>query len=69
LFTAFFIGRKKMKLLRIKQVIEITTLSRSTIYRLIAKGEFPKGKNLSSRTVVWDELDIMNWINSADQDG
>jgi len=51
-----------MKLLRIKQVIEITTLSRSTIYRLIAKGEFPKGKNLSSRTVVWDELDIMNWI-------
>lgn len=51
-----------MKLLRIQQVAEMTTLSRSTIYRLIAKGEFPKGKNLSSRTVVWDESDVIDWI-------
>lgn len=54
-----------MKLLRIKQVIDMTTLSRSTIYRLIDKGEFPKGKNLSSRTVVWSESELILWIKSA----
>lgn len=53
-----------MKLLRIQQVVELTTLSRSTIYRLIAKGEFPKGKNISSRTVVWEESDVVDWINN-----
>ncbi len=58
-----------MKLLRIKQVVEMTTLSRSTIYRLIDKGEFPKGKNLSSRTVVWNESDIAGWINDACKSG
>ncbi len=54
-----------MKLLRMKQVVEMTTLSRSTIYRLIDKGEFPKGKNLSSRTVVWSEPELILWIKST----
>ena len=31
-----------MKLLRLKQVKELTTLSQATIYRLAAKGAFPK---------------------------
>lgn len=54
-----------MKMLRIKKVSEMTTLSKSTIYRLIAKGDFPPGKRLSSRTVVWFESEVIDWINNS----
>ena len=54
-----------MKMMRIQNVVEMTTLSKSTIYRLIAKGDFPQGKRLSSRTVVWLEAEIIDWINNS----
>ncbi|MFM5258278.1 AlpA family phage regulatory protein [Aeromonas veronii] len=30
-----------MKLIKLKEVTEMTTLSKATIYRLMSKGEFP----------------------------
>ena len=38
-------------LLTLKQVIERTTLSKATIYRLIKKGVFPEGKKLSKQAI------------------
>ncbi|MEJ1360596.1 MAG: AlpA family phage regulatory protein [Candidatus Sedimenticola sp. (ex Thyasira tokunagai)] len=43
------------KILNIKQVIEITGLSRATIYRQEAKGEFPKKMPISKGRVGWPE--------------
>lgn len=37
-------------------------LPRSTIYRLIKEGSFPKQIKLSERTSVWSESSISEWI-------
>ena len=53
-----------MKLLRIRQVIQITGLSRMTIYRLELAGKFPKRRQLSENSVAWLEADISQWNDS-----
>lgn len=53
-----------MKILTIKNVCEITSISRATIYRLISAGEFPAKVQLSPRRVGWREADIQNWLSS-----
>jgi prophage regulatory protein len=52
----------QQKLLRLKQVMESTGLSKSSIYARIAEGTFPKQIPLGPRLVVWLESDIQNWI-------
>lgn len=53
------------RILRLKEVIAITGLSRSTIYAEIAKGEFPKQVQLTgNRSVGWHENAIIQWIES-----
>jgi prophage regulatory protein len=42
-----------MKFLRVKQVMQVTGLSRMTIYRLELAGEFPKRRQLSKNSVAW----------------
>ncbi len=51
-----------MKLLRRKQVEQITGLSRSSIYAMIAEGRFPKQHRIGQRAVAWLESDINDWI-------
>lgn len=52
------------RILRRTQVEEKTGLARSTIYKRMAAGNFPKQINLgSARAVGWLESDIDNWID------
>lgn len=53
-----------MRLLRIRQVMEATGLSRMTIYRLEIAGEFPKRRRLSKNSVAWLDTDIAQWAES-----
>jgi Predicted transcriptional regulator len=55
------------KHLRRPTVEEITGLSRSTIYRLMSSGEFPKPVKLSGRAVAWPESSIMKWLETRPQ--
>ena len=48
---------------RLPDVVARTGLSRSTIYALVGKQEFPKQIRLSRRTVGWLETDIEEWIS------
>ncbi|WP_259733940.1 AlpA family transcriptional regulator [Synechococcus sp. CS-1331] len=50
--------------LRLPQVKQYTCLSKSSIYRLIDKGEFPKQVSLGSRSVVWVKSQIDEWCLS-----
>lgn len=52
------------RLLRIDQVQEKTALGRSTIYRRIAAGAFPKPRFLGRGAVRWRESAIDRWIES-----
>ena len=53
-----------MKFLRIRQVMQLTGLSRMTIYRLERDGRFPKRRQLSQNSVAWLEADIAAWAES-----
>ncbi|PCJ43321.1 MAG: AlpA family transcriptional regulator [SAR86 cluster bacterium] len=53
------------KILRLKEVIGRTGLSRSTIYLEISKGKFPRQIQLTgARSVGWYESAITQWIES-----
>lgn len=56
------IDAKPTRLIRIKQVIEITGLSKTTIYDLGHAGRFPKPVRLSEKAVAWVEAEINAWI-------
>jgi prophage regulatory protein len=51
-----------VKILRLKDVIDITGLSRSTLYLYIAEGRFPKPVSLGDRCVGWVESEVHDWI-------
>lgn len=51
-------------ILRLPQVKIRTGLSRSTIYRHIAEGSFPKPVSLGARAVGWYESQISEWVNN-----
>jgi prophage regulatory protein len=53
------------KLLRLKEVMEVTSLSRSTIYQYIKDNKFPPQIKLGLRCVAWSSLDIQNWIDDC----
>jgi len=53
-----------MKFLRIRQVMQLTGLSRMTIYRLELAGRFPKRRRLSENSVAWLESELQAWAGS-----
>lgn len=48
-------------ILRLKQVMKITGLSRSSIYARMKK-DFPQSIKLGERSVGWLDIDIKNWV-------
>ena len=52
------------KLLRLRDVIKMASLTRTTIYNYMAEGKFPKNIHLGPKISVWIEREIHEWINS-----
>ena len=52
------------RILRLKTVLERTGLSRSTLYRKIADGRFPRQIAISTRCAGWRESSINRWMMS-----
>ncbi len=53
-----------MRIIRLKEVIDSTGLARSTIYKFIGDGNFPKAVSLGDRCVGWVEGEVIEWILS-----
>ena len=51
----------KDRYLRRTQVEQLTGLSRSTIYRRIMLGTFPRPFNVGGSAVRWRETDLLEW--------
>ncbi|PLR64539.1 AlpA family transcriptional regulator [Pseudomonas sp. QC2] len=51
-----------MRIIRLKDVINSTGLARSTIYKYIDEGTFPKSVSLGERCVGWVEGEVHEWI-------
>ena len=52
------------RLLRRREVEDITGLSHSTIYRLMDAGEFPQAKSIGPNCVRWMLSEIIAWMES-----
>jgi prophage regulatory protein len=50
------------KLIKLKAVMDCTGLARSTIYKYIDQGIFPKAVTLGDRAVAWVESEVQDWI-------
>ena len=53
-------------ILRRPDVEAVTGLSRSTIYKWMNEGSFPKPVKLGPRAVGWREADINEWLETRD---
>ncbi len=51
-----------MRLISMKEVMHKTSLARSTIYKYLAEGCFPKSASLGTSKVAWLESEIDEWI-------
>jgi prophage regulatory protein len=50
-------------LLRLGDVLLRVGLSRSTVYRLVADGEFPSPVRLGTRSVAWRSEEVDEWVD------
>jgi prophage regulatory protein len=50
------------RLLRLSEVKRLTGLSRATLYRLQAAGQFPRQVKLGARASAWVQGAVLAWI-------
>ncbi|MGE4502567.1 MAG: helix-turn-helix transcriptional regulator [Thiomicrospira sp.] len=56
--------KKSKTLLRINGVKSLTGISKSHIYLLASKGDFPKPIKLGERSVAWVQEEVETWIEN-----
>lgn len=50
------------RILRLGAVLERTGLSRSTLYRKVSSGTFPRQLKISDRCAGWRETEVEEWL-------
>ena len=58
-----------MQLLRLPAVLAKVGISRSTLYEMKARGDFPKPVQIGARAVGWRSTDIDSWLESRSPQG
>ncbi len=54
----------KPEIYRLPAVVSACGISRSTVYEMIGRGEFPRPVKLGARAVSWRRSDIEAWLAS-----
>ncbi|NOJ11286.1 helix-turn-helix transcriptional regulator [Vibrio splendidus] len=52
------------RLMRLKEVTQITGISRSSLYKYLNEGKFPRPVSLGARSVAWVDHEIQAWITT-----
>ena len=60
-------GMVEKLLYRLDEVLVITGLSRSVVYEMMSRREFPAPVRISPRSVAWHREDIEKWVDSRPQ--
>ncbi len=60
---------KPTRLIRLPEVMKRVGLGRSTIYRKMEEGRFPRSRSISPKCAVWIEAEIDEWINCLIRNG
>jgi prophage regulatory protein len=53
-----------MKILRINQVLDLTGLSRATLWRREREGTFPQRVQLGANSVGWKSDEVLQWLEN-----
>ena len=53
-----------LRIVRLPEVMTLTGLSKTVIYRRMKRGEFPTAIDLGGRAVGWRIRDVTNWLAS-----
>ena len=53
------------KLLKAKDVSELTSISRSHLHRLAREGKFPKPIKIGENRSAWLESEVQDWISEC----
>jgi prophage regulatory protein len=51
------------KIIRLKTVLARTGLSRSTVYRMVANGSFPRQRRIGIQATGWYQSEVEEWIS------
>jgi prophage regulatory protein len=66
-FKEHAMRENKSRFLRLPEVMTRTGLSRTTIYRKVARSEFPRPVHISERVTGWLDTDITAWMDDRVQ--
>jgi prophage regulatory protein len=58
------VPRPEGRILRLKDVVRMVGLSRSTVWKMDLEGKFPKHRKLGPRSVGWLDVEIHEWIGT-----
>ena len=53
-----------IKIIRVKQLCEILSVSRSTLWRMEKDGHLPPRRQFAKRSVGWIESELNDWLES-----
>jgi prophage regulatory protein len=51
-----------MRLIKLKEVMSISGLGRSSIYKFMAEGRFPMSISLGERAIAWEVSEVEEWV-------
>ena len=57
------------KLLTCHEVVALVRLARSTIYAMVARGDFPAPKKIGPKAVRWVSAEVNQWVDDAPRTG
>jgi len=50
------------RLVRLRELVKLLSISRANVYRLMKMGKFPQSIKLAERTVAWRLSEIETWV-------
>ncbi len=65
----YALKREKMRFLRSKEVEHKVGLSRVSVWRLEAAGDFPPRRKITPKTVGWVEHEVDAWMEDRERVG
>ena len=57
------------RLIKLGEVVRLTTLSKPSIYRMTAAGKFPKPLRTGEGRIAWRESEVREWLERLEPSG
>ena len=54
--------KENIRVMSLLEVVKTTTISRSTLFRMVEKGAFPAPRQIGERRVGWLSDEVQTWL-------